>query len=512
MPRRYRRPKRAKTPPKVSKAKAAPVRPPMPEYPRQSDYRRRYETSDLTDRIATIPRIDGVATMLSSNKTTTGILALALVLAAGGVGLIAGIVGWEAAAQVGRVRQQAGESGLFLNGGALFWVAAAAVVGLIAVGAGGYSVGHQDTAAALHKARREIGEWRESATRWHAEVQAALKERIALVASEQAEAERRDEAFRTSYVAGRKWLAGAVADVWIERESIREFVLRNKPHAGVASADVLKESRAEKRGLAVENRWLRMQIASYEEYFPELLDYRELILAEAVDFTGGESIDDIDPVRLFVSDEEYNAMSVTERNQRALDRYKQRHKSDWEIGRQYERQIGWEHEAAGWRVSYEGALKGLADFGRDLLARRDGECRVIQCKNWSALKVIREKHIFQLFGTTVLFRLAEGLPKDAVTPMFYTTTQLSPEAEMVAKELAVEIRRAPLVDYPMVKCNVTASGERIYHLPFDQMYDRTVIGNMPGECYTATVKDAEELGFRRAYRWRPEAQLPGGGA
>lgn len=448
--------------------------------------------------------------MLSS--TRTAVFAVALVLAAGGLGLLAGVIGWEAAAQVGQVQQHAGETGLFIDGAALFWIVAAGVVALVAAVGAGYAVGHQDTAEAQSKTQREMSEWSESATQWRTDVEAALRRRLSVITSEQDNLKALDEAFRGTYVAGRRWLADALADVWIERESIREFVLRNKPHKGISSADVLKESRAEKRQLAVENRFLKMQIASYEEYFPELLDYRELILGEAVDFTSGESIEDIDPVRLFVSDEEYNEMSVAERNQRALDRYKRRHKSDWEIGRQYERQIGWEHETSGWRVSYEGALKGLADFGRDLLARRDDECRVIQCKNWSALKVIREKHIFQLFGTTVLFRLKEGLPKEAVRPMFYTTTQLSPEAEMVAKELAVDIFHTPLVDYPMVKCNVTASGERIYHLPFDQMYDRTVIGNMPGECYAATVKDAEELGFRRAFRWRPEAQSAIGGA
>jgi hypothetical protein len=51
------------------------------------------------------------------------------------------------------------------------------------------------------------------------------------------------------------------------------------------------------------------------------------------------------------------------------------------------------------------------------------------------------------------------------------------------------------------------SGERIYHLPFDQMYDRTVIGNMPGERYVHTVREAEGLGFRRAFRWRPDGEL-----
>ena len=248
-----------------------------------------------------------------------------------------------------------------------------------------------------------------------------------------------------------------------------------------------------------------MQLASYEEYFPQLLDYRELILDEAAKFVEGETFDDIDPVRLYLSDEEYAGLSPSERNQHALDRYKSRHKTDWEIGRWYERQVGWLLETKGWKVTYEGALRGFADFGRDLIAERQGEFEIVQCKNWSSTKVIREKHIFQLFGTAVQFRLGRDLQRDNVRAVFCTTTALSPEASAVAAELSVEVRYEPLSDYPMVKCNVAADGERIYHLPFDQMYDRAVIGNAPGELYAATVAEAEAHGFRRAYRWRPEA-------
>jgi hypothetical protein len=45
-------------------------------------------------------------------------------------------------------------------------------------------------------------------------------------------------------------------------------------------------------------------------------------------------------------------------------------------------------------------------------------------------------------------------------------------------------------------------GERIYHLPFDEMYDATVVHPDRGEFYRATVAEAEEEGFRRAMRWR----------
>ena len=53
----------------------------------------------------------------------------------------------------------------------------------------------------------------------------------------------------------------------------------------------------------------------------------------------------------------------------------------------------------------------------------------------------------------------------------------------------------------MIKCNIGKEGERIYHLPFDQQYDRCRIDLRIGECYVETVKGAEEKGFRRAQRW-----------
>jgi hypothetical protein len=56
------------------------------------------------------------------------------------------------------------------------------------------------------------------------------------------------------------------------------------------------------------------------------------------------------------------------------------------------------------------------------------------------------------------------------------------------------------MDYSMIKCNVNGK-DRIYHLPFDQQYDRVRIGTVPGECYAQRTEEAERLGFRRAKRW-----------
>ena len=40
-------------------------------------------------------------------------------------------------------------------------------------------------------------------------------------------------------------------------------------------------------------------------------------------------------------------------------------------------------------------------MGRDLIVSKEKKLFVIQCKRWAAEKTIHEKHIFQLYGTTI---------------------------------------------------------------------------------------------------------------
>lgn len=55
---------------------------------------------------------------------------------------------------------------------------------------------------------------------------------------------------------------------------------------------------------------------------------------------------------------------------------------------------------------------------------------------------------------------------------------------------------------PMPKRNINrTTGEKIYHLPFDINYDKTVIAPAHGEFYAATVPQAESAGFRRTHKW-----------
>lgn len=80
-------------------------------------------------------------------------------------------------------------------------------------------------------------------------------------------------------------------------------------------------------------------------------------------------------------------------------------------------------------------------------------------------------------------------------PSFST---LSPTALAFTKILKIRVDVVDFMEFPRIKCNIN-SGNKIYHLPFDQQYDRTQIKN-PGETYAYTVAEAEKLGFRRANR------------
>ena len=138
-----------------------------------------------------------------------------------------------------------------------------------------------------------------------------------------------------------------------------------------------------------------------------------------------------------------------------------------------------------------GIFKGYEDLGRDLICRKSDEVLIVQCKNWSQFKTIYEKHIFQFFGT--VFQYKDTYPNKKVRGIFYTTTQLSDLAKRFAKELGIELVENHNFDqnYPCIKCNINPSTkEKIYHLPFDQMYDKTKL-YMKDEFYCRTVKEAE---------------------
>jgi len=95
-----------------------------------------------------------------------------------------------------------------------------------------------------------------------------------------------------------------------------------------------------------------------------------------------------------------------------------------------------------------------------------------------------------------------------VEGIFVTTANYSKKAEEVANYLGIKLRRVEFKnDFPRIKCNINYDEygliTKIYHLPMDQQYDKVKI-TKSGEFFASTVAEAEEKGFRRAYRWHGE--------
>ena len=318
------------------------------------------------------------------------------------------------------------------------------------------------------------------------------------------------EAFEHGFLRGRKWLANFIAEADSAADERRSSYLAKKKHPALKAAEEVALALAERTQFKEQVKFLEYQLKSYKEYFPFLEEYEEIILDEAIPLSASErntdALENVDPVLLYVPKLEYEKLAPTARNQLALDRYLSRPLSPTAIGRFYERYLGYLYEKEGWKVEYHGIVKGYEDLGRDLVCKRGNQTAIVQAKCWSSAKTIHEKHIFQLFGTTQLYLMDQpqrDIFNTNVSAVFITTTSLSPVAKKAAQWLKIETKEKFSIDktYPMIKCNINQSSkEKIYHLPFDQQYDRTKIDPALGEIYAASIKEAESKGFRRAFR------------
>jgi len=255
------------------------------------------------------------------------------------------------------------------------------------------------------------------------------------------------------------------------------------------------------------------RIDLYESLAPWLSDYTELTVDELIkamredEETKTAAAKGEDPVARYVPKAEWRTLSPTERNQLALDRYcdPARKRTPWAAGIAFERYVGYLWEQSGYAVEYQGAVRGREDEGIDLVCENEECVVIVQCKRLSVVKQIpvRENVVAQVFGSAEFYRMSTKTPKP-VRAVLVTTYTLSEEARRFAEHLDVEVRDfEELKAYPMIKCNVSrGSGEKIYHLPMDQQYDKVVIGDQDGEFYASTVQEAENAGFRRAFRWK----------
>lgn len=289
-----------------------------------------------------------------------------------------------------------------------------------------------------------------------------------------------------------------------------ENYLRYKPHPSIKGADVIKEMREKARSHMIQYRKMQYKKEILCNTFPELSQFFEDDHNESIEAIGlysdtNDLQESYDRRANYLSKDEWNNLSDTERSQLALERYNARPKSNWTIGVEYEMYIEyWFREKKKCKTIPHGSLNGLADLGRDIIAEEDKDgthiTYIIQCKRYSANKQIHENTICQLYGTAIEYELSHKDLFGIIIPILYSTTDLSPMAAKFAERLGVKTYKTPMREYPQIKCNIGKDGEKIYHLPFDQQYYKVKI-DKAGEFYAWTVKEAEDAGFRRAKKY-----------
>lgn len=309
-----------------------------------------------------------------------------------------------------------------------------------------------------------------------------------------------------------KAIASYFADYTMLVHDIDEYNLRHKTRPAFKGAEAVAEIKRHAKEEISKLKEAEYKIQFLLDAFPDLSIYIENYadLKMLSDYNSiSEFEEERDRVRDFLTQEEWNSLSTTDKNQLALDRYVARQKSNWQIGRDYEMCCAWHLEQNAYKVIRFGIENGVHDLGRDLIARKSlpngsTQILIIQCKFWSHEREIRENVIAQLYGTYFAYLKEHNIETSnsriSVYPviMFPHFSKLSYVAEQFCKKLGILIRPTEYVDYPRIKCNVNG-GNKIYHLPFDQQYDRTMICNK-GEFYAWNVKEAESKGFRRAMR------------
>ena len=310
-------------------------------------------------------------------------------------------------------------------------------------------------------------------------------------------------------------LAKHFMDLEDERTLITQQYLMYKKNPAIKASEEIAAVRNEKKKIIEKLKTAEYKLWYYEQLIPWLHDLDDDPVDSNTEkqFFNTEYDNKEDAAGYWLTKDEYSALSNQEKYQLALERYCNRNKTNSEIGREFERYIGYLYELKGYDVEYRGIIDGFDDRGRDLICTKDGKTLVVQCKYWSKKKTIHENHINQLFGTTVRYFIEKNpeasfvdyfnaLVHNQIEPVFITSTVLSDTAKAFAKSLDIKVmENVKMEKYPMIKCNISGrENERIYHLPFDQQYDKVKI-DRPGEFFAMTVEEAEAKGFRRAKKW-----------
>lgn len=300
-----------------------------------------------------------------------------------------------------------------------------------------------------------------------------------------------------------------------DKIEVNGLVYKRRPARKAAKQ--VKEARAESRRLRKELSELEILLSSYEALAPWLREYTDYSLEDILEFAGDKSDNNqqrddpnSDPAKRFIPPGEWENLTEVQRDQLALERYldPSRKRSPHEAGIAYERFIGHQYEKQGYKVHYQGALSGRQDLGIDLVCSLQNQHLIVQCKRLSPAvgSPVRENTVAQVFGAANYWQKAAidngDIRKNSlVIPTLVTSFELSEQAREFARLLpVVVVENKSFGSYPAIKCNLNADGDKIYHLPMDQQYDKIDMSRK-NTFYAETVSEANRKGYRRAFRW-----------
>ena len=133
------------------------------------------------------------------------------------------------------------------------------------------------------------------------------------------------------------YIAGMISDyLTLEHERAAKYLLTKKRPAEKEALRI-QDLKQKDKTIISELKVYEYQLKYLLALYPELDDVLDAEYSEVtfIDYT------EHDPVRDWLSPEEWNSLSETKKNQMALDRYIAKHKkSNWQIGRDYELYIG----------------------------------------------------------------------------------------------------------------------------------------------------------------------------
>lgn len=117
----------------------------------------------------------------------------------------------------------------------------------------------------------------------------------------------------------------ADAQYYLDMRSYQRLLQQNRP--ALKAAEEVRKIADEKRQLMQQNRQIQYQLDFYEKLIPWLEEFKEVPSDEAVSYATNSYGSEYDAIKKWLSPEDYEKLSNTDKYQRALNNWKNRKKA-----------------------------------------------------------------------------------------------------------------------------------------------------------------------------------------